>query len=107
MDFASCGKSEGQYVSLSFYEKHDVVTLIEFLKERKFFQHFALWGRSMGAATALMTTTLTSDVLGVVSDSSFVTIGRICQEFASRKYFIPSCLTALLFCCCCVQSKIK
>jgi alpha/beta superfamily hydrolase len=50
-DFVGSGISEGEYISLGYYESMDLQTIISFLlKEGNSKIH--LWGRSMGAATS-------------------------------------------------------
>lgn len=59
LDFTGSGKSDGDYVSLGYYERVDLECLIQYLK--KVYGgpdgndlELILWGRSMGASTALM-----------------------------------------------------
>ena len=56
IDFAACGHSEGEYISLGWYERDDVQTVIDYLR-RENNAHptstIALWGRSMGAVSAV------------------------------------------------------
>jgi len=40
---------------------------------------FALWGRSMGAATAIIAATKKADIHHVVADSSFVSVRLLCE----------------------------
>lgn len=59
VDFTGSGKSEGDYVSLGFYERVDLDCLIQYLKgvyggPNGDDLEIILWGRSMGASTALM-----------------------------------------------------
>lgn len=53
-DFSGCGLSEGEYISLGWFEHYDVANLIDYLREERRVGKVALWGRSMGAVTALM-----------------------------------------------------
>jgi len=53
-DFSGCGKSEGEYISLGYYEKEDLKVVIEHLRKSKKVSTIGLWGRSMGAVTSLM-----------------------------------------------------
>ena len=60
-DFHGSGKSEGKYVSFGFYETLDLDAVVSslsqvvrFLCETKKIGKISLWGRSMGAATAVM-----------------------------------------------------
>jgi pimeloyl-ACP methyl ester carboxylesterase len=53
-DFSGSGLSEGEYVSLGYYESDDVEAVVSHLRRSKGFTEIALWGRSMGAVTALL-----------------------------------------------------
>eukprot|EP01035_Chromulina_nebulosa_P065584 gene65584-89715_t len=53
-DFSGSGKSEGEYVSLGAFEKDDLQCVVEHLRTTGKTSTIALWGRSMGAATALL-----------------------------------------------------
>jgi dienelactone hydrolase len=50
---SGCGRSDGKYISLGVYEKADLIAVIDHCKERGY-QTIGLWGRSMGAATAIL-----------------------------------------------------
>mmetsp|Transcript_15767 Transcript_15767/g.32294 ORF Transcript_15767/g.32294 Transcript_15767/m.32294 type:complete len:528 (+) Transcript_15767:59-1642(+) len=59
VDFTGSGKSDGDYVSLGYYERVDLDCLIQYLKRVYGGPdgddlEIVLWGRSMGASTALM-----------------------------------------------------
>jgi pimeloyl-ACP methyl ester carboxylesterase len=53
-DFAGCGLSSGEYVSLGHYEKDDLTTIVAHLRSKDLVTRIALWGRSMGAVTSVM-----------------------------------------------------
>ena len=50
-DSAACGCSEGEYISLGYFESPDVEYIMNFLHTNFGFGPFVLWGRSMGAGT--------------------------------------------------------
>lgn len=54
MDFAGCGRSEGLNISLGLAEQNDLDCAIKYLDEMFTFQEYFIWGRSMGAVTALL-----------------------------------------------------
>jgi len=53
-DAAGCGMSEGEYVSLGWHERDDLAAVIAHLRHSPFCGPIGIWGRSMGAATALL-----------------------------------------------------
>lgn len=50
-DFSGSGLSEGEYVSLGYYEKEDLKSVVEYLRLEGKTSKIGLWGRSMGAHT--------------------------------------------------------
>jgi pimeloyl-ACP methyl ester carboxylesterase len=53
IDFAGCGMSEGEYISLGYFEKFDAGLVIDHVRKLKQITTFGVWGRSMGASTAI------------------------------------------------------
>ena len=54
IDLSGSGMSEGEYISLGWHEHHEAHTLIQHLQRHRRVSTVHLWGRSMGAVTALM-----------------------------------------------------
>ena len=53
LDFSGSGMSEGEFISLSKYEVEDIKIAVKYLKTLKNITKIGIWGRSMGAVTAL------------------------------------------------------
>ena len=68
-DFAGSGKSDGEYVSLGWWEREDLKVVINYLRETGRVSTIALWGRSMGAVTALLYANRDPSLAGIVVDS--------------------------------------
>ena len=45
-DFSGAGQSEGQYLSLGYFEREDLRTVVEFLKSSQRVSRIGLWGHS-------------------------------------------------------------
>jgi pimeloyl-ACP methyl ester carboxylesterase len=75
LDFSGSGRSEGEYISLGFYERDDVKTLIHHLRQSNKASAIGLWGRSMGAVTALMHADSDPTIACLVLDSAFTRYG--------------------------------
>jgi alpha/beta superfamily hydrolase len=43
-DFAGCGRSEGDYISLGWYERDDVEVVIDWLRASNKVSTIGLWG---------------------------------------------------------------
>lgn len=91
-DFAGCGCSGGDYVSLGYFEKEDTEFLLDQLHKHFNLGPFILWGRSMGAATSLLVDYPL--VLGRISDSSFTSVPDMCAAIATSmhlpSFFVPA-----------------
>ncbi|KAK8880797.1 hypothetical protein M9Y10_003487 [Tritrichomonas musculus] len=92
-DFSGCGKSEGEYISLGYYEKDDVLCAISFLRARFGVGKIALWGRSMGAATTFFVTDEEPTIACAIADSPFCSLSQLIIDLG-LKYKVPGCLTS-------------
>eukprot|EP01033_Poteriospumella_lacustris_P005997 gene5997-4307_t len=92
--------SEGEYVTLGAFEKDDLAAAIEYLRNSQKTSTIALWGRSMGAATALLHAERDPSIAGMVLDSSFSDLSVLADELVehARKQgiFAPSFAVYLL-----------
>ena len=48
-DFAGSGKSDGEHVTLGYFEREDLMCVVAHLRATDVVSTIALWGRSMGA----------------------------------------------------------
>lgn len=100
LDFVGSGLSEGEYVTLGAFEKDDLATAIEYLRNSQKTSTIALWGRSMGAATALLHAERDPSIAGMILDSSFSDLSLLADELVdqARKQgvFAPSFAVYLL-----------
>lgn len=83
-DFSGSGNSGGKYVTLGKNEKTDVLDVITFLKEAMQFDEFVLWGRSMGAACAI----LSAAVLTNEIDAKMRKLAQSKRRYQSSPYLI-------------------
>lgn len=93
-DFSGSGMSDGDYISLGWFEKDDLAMVVEHLKYSGKTNHIGLWGRSMGAVTAMLYTPLDPSLAGVVFDSPFSSLPDLAQELASSHSSVPSFLVS-------------
>jgi len=83
-DFAGSGKSDGEYVSLGYYEREDLMCVIAHLRATNVVSTIALWGRSMGAATALMHGDRDPSIACMILDSSFSDLTKLAEEMVEK-----------------------
>lgn len=82
-DFAGAGLSEGEYITLGFHEQEDLGVVVEYLQGTGRVSSIALWGRSMGAVTALLyvgNRPGTHGISGLILDSPFSTLHRLAKH---------------------------
>ena len=84
-DFCGCGNSGGKYISLGYFEKQDTEYLMSVLHTQFNLGPFVLWGRSMGAAAALLVQHPL--LVGRIADSSFTSVRDMCLSIAKSMNF--------------------
>ena len=90
-DFSGSGKSEGDYISLGWHESDDVDCVINFLKKTNKVSAIGLWGRSMGAVTALIYGSKENNNLSaILLDSAFYSLKKLIEEFIEKSIKIPN-----------------
>ena len=90
-DFSGSGKSDGDYISLGWHESDDVECVINFLKKTNKVSTIGLWGRSMGAATALIYGNRGSNNLSaILLDSAFYSLQKLIEELIEKSIKIPN-----------------
>lgn len=80
LDFAGSGLSEGEYVSLGYWEQYDVATAVQYLREANRCSTIGLWGRSMGAVTAILYSMQDPSIASMVLDSPFCSLQKIAED---------------------------
>jgi dienelactone hydrolase len=88
VDFGGCGNSDGGLVTLGFREREDVEVVLDYLHSHAAVSYVCLYGRSMGAATALLVAAddrYYHTIAGLVIDSCYVSVREVALDVA-RKY---------------------
>lgn len=83
-DFSGSGRSDGEYVSLGFYEREDLMCVVAHLRATNVVSTIALWGRSMGAATALMHGDRDPSIACMILDSPFADLTQLAEEMVEK-----------------------
>jgi len=89
-DWAGCGLSEGEYISLGWHERDDLATVIQHLRESQFNGPIGLWGRSMGAVSALMHADRDPNLAAICVDSPFSSLRQLMEELAWNVVPVPA-----------------
>ena len=83
-DFAGSGLSDGDYVTLGCNEKEDLQCVIKHLMATPYCSGIALWGRSMGAATAIMHSSRDAAVACLILDSPYSDLQALALEMVNK-----------------------
>lgn len=91
-DFCGSGQSAGKYISLGIYEQHDLAAVVDYLTQEEEVRGLGLWGRSMGAVTALLYGSNDPFICCMVCDSPFSSLLKLIEEIAQKRVskFLPA-----------------
>mmetsp|Transcript_19673 Transcript_19673/g.9136 ORF Transcript_19673/g.9136 Transcript_19673/m.9136 type:complete len:162 (+) Transcript_19673:1-486(+) len=90
LDLAGSGLSEGEYISLGWYERDDVDLVVEHLRNSDRVNTIGLWGRSMGSVTSLLHGDRDPSIAGMVLDSPFTQLRTLAEELAKSYTKLPT-----------------
>lgn len=98
MDLSGSGRSQGDYISLGYFEQRDVLAAVEYLRGQGSVGAVGLWGRSMGAATAVLRAAEDPNIGACVMDSAFSSFPTVADELISSGAIpIPAFVLRLAF----------
>ncbi|MCB0457859.1 MAG: alpha/beta fold hydrolase, partial [Flavobacteriaceae bacterium] len=87
-DARACGESEGEIVSLGYYEKEDLIAAVNYLKGigKK---EIAVYGFSQGGATAIMAASGIPDLKCIISEATFDNLENAIDNRFRKYLFVP------------------
>lgn len=88
IDFRGHGESDPSLTSIGYYESHDVMAGMKFVREQGAGDP-VLWGTSMGAVAALLAAEKDGSVAGVIADAPFDTYRNTILHHAKLMYGLP------------------
>ena len=90
-DFSGYGDSQGEFGTLGVKEHDDLRCVIDFLRETLDIEDIYLWGRSMGAVTAILYDSFhkNQEVQGMVLDSPFTEAKTMLCDLMTSRTKIP------------------
>ena len=95
-DFAGCGQSEGEYISLGYHESKDLKIIIDYIyKYIEGVGNIGLWGRSMGAATTMLYAHKDKRVKAICMDSPFADFEKLARELTLKQVSLPGFLISI------------
>eukprot|EP00188_Purpureofilum_apyrenoidigerum_P002061 Plantae.Rhodophyta-Purpureofilum_apyrenoidigerum.ctg22258.p1 GENE.Plantae.Rhodophyta-Purpureofilum_apyrenoidigerum.ctg22258~~Plantae.Rhodophyta-Purpureofilum_apyrenoidigerum.ctg22258.p1 ORF type:complete len:539 (-),score=82.62 Plantae.Rhodophyta-Purpureofilum_apyrenoidigerum.ctg22258:352-1947(-) len=98
VDLSGSGMSEGDFISLGYYEKSDVAALVKHLLDNRMASRIALWGHSMGASTAIMYcgSYPAHHIKCMILDSGYASFDKLAEETVERMPLPPGIPRKLL-----------
>lgn len=88
-DFSGSGESGGEFVSLGHQEEKDLVVILRHLRKLGTVSSIGLWGRSMGAATAILRASKDHCLGACVLDSPFAQLRTVAEELVTSRLSVP------------------
>jgi len=76
--------SGGEWVSLGYFEKEDLDLVVAHLRGAGTVSTIALWGRSMGAVTALLHGDRDPSIAAMILDSPFADLTQLAEELVDK-----------------------
>ncbi|HWP82960.1 MAG TPA: alpha/beta fold hydrolase [Bacteroidota bacterium] len=85
------GESDGDYCTYGYYEKYDVVTVIDYLVKRTDLEigKIGVFGTSMGAAVGIQAAVLDNRIAAVIAEASFTDLKTISVDYQRRIIKLP------------------
>ena len=77
-DFRYFGRSEGEYTTVGYFERNDLLGAIKYLDTEKNITSVGLYGFSLGGAVALMTNH--KNIKSIVADSSYAKLSHMVEH---------------------------
>lgn len=91
IDNRAHGKSEGEYITMGWFEKEDISLWVDYINQKRENQKIVLHGISMGAASVLNATALNlKNVVATVEDSSYTSVWDIFKSELKVRFSLPS-----------------
>lgn len=96
-DFPGCGKSEGEYISLGWFEPLHLENIIQDLRRRHAVNSIGLWGRSMGAVTCIRLAERNSqEIRAMVLDSPFSDLEELVKRIGKVNLRVPQIMMSMV-----------
>jgi len=92
LDFSGSGLSDGDYISLGWHEEQDLRVVLEHLRKDPCVASVGLWGRSMGAATAVLRCSKGEQLAACVLDTPFSSLSLVAKELVQSFCPVPNVL---------------
>ena len=97
-DFSGSGMSEGESVTWGWFENNDVVDVVKYIMSEMECKKIVLWGRNLGAATAILYSSKDPRIKGLILDTPYSSFEETLQE--GIRYAIKRR-------CCCTKYSFK
>ncbi len=91
LDQRAHGQSEGKYCAFGYYEKHDLLALVDELEKNKSVKRIGVWGQSLGAAVCLQAMAIDKRIKFGIIESTFSDFRLIVNDYIKSSIgdFLP------------------
>lgn len=85
------GESEGMFCTYGYHEKHDLISIIDYLVSRTDISlgKIDVFGTSMGASVAIQAAAIDNRIVAIVAENSFATLRSIFDDYQKRMIKLP------------------
>jgi alpha-beta hydrolase superfamily lysophospholipase len=85
VDLRGHGESGGKYCTFGYYEKHDIVSLLDAaMLDKRINKNIGVWGQSLGGAIALQTMAIDNRIKFGIIESTFSDLNSVSEEYLTR-----------------------
>ena len=77
------GKSEGEYSTYGFYERRDIIKIVDVIKEQSN-SKIGIWGNSLGGAIAIQALELDKRIAFGIIESTFTDLKQVVYDYQKR-----------------------
>ena len=87
LDLRAHGDSQGEYCTFGYYEKYDVMTVIDTLSAIDTIKNIGIWGHSLGGAIAIQTIGIDKRLKFGIIQSTFDELRKVILEYSADMFF--------------------
>ena len=89
-DLRNQGQSTQSFSTIGYFEKRDVIGVLDYLQQQKQIQSIGIFGTSMGAATSIKAMEIDSRIVAGVFEASWANLNDLYAEIIEQYVGLPS-----------------
>jgi len=88
-DLRNSGDSDKAFTSMSYYERNDVISAVDYMERVKGIKKIGLFGVSMGGATGIYSMSMDKRVAAGIFEASYADLNDLMTQMAKRDFGLP------------------